>query len=341
MINLRQQPLTGGLSRPLIQACEKHLKAGGQVLIFINRRGYSPVLMCHDCGWMAICPRCDRYFTLHQKPPRLSCHHCESQRPIPSTCPECKSDHALIDVGVGTEKVEAALKALFPTYNVLRIDRSSVTKKGEMHECLTQIHNGDADILVGTQMLAKGHHFSRLRMVGILGVDDSLFSNDFHATERLGQLILQVAGRAGRDDSDGEVFIQTHHTDHPLLNILLQQGYGPFAQHLLAEREAAHWPPFSYLALIRAEAHEFSKSFEALNTLKEHLKTLNLPHLNILGPLPAFLAKRAGLFRAQLILQADDRKTLHQALFQLDDWLNHHATRQVRISLDIDPKEMG
>ncbi len=347
-INLKaQKNLIDGLSQPLIGAIKKHLDNQGQVLIFINRRGFAPMLMCHDCGWQAICPRCDKPYTLHIHPSRLSCHHCESQKSILHLCPECDSETPLSDVGAGTEKLELALQTLFPTKKVLRIDRSNTTKKNSMEQHLAQIQSGEADILVGTQMLAKGHHFEGLTMVGIIKIDDALFSNDFRSSEHLGQLLTQVSGRAGRGKVPGEVYIQTHHIDHPLLNLLLTEGYANYAKALLEERKNTNFPPFSYLALVRAEAHSIEESVEALRRIKHYCQRLALsdqeratPSLSFLGPFPAFLAKKGGIYRSQLLFQSQDRKSLHHALNQLQLFLKQNPIKKVRLFFDIDPIEL-
>lgn len=341
LINLKQQKLNGGLSRPLIDAIKTHVANNSQVLIFINRRGFAPVLMCHDCGWMHKCERCDRPYTLHTNPSRLICHHCTSTKPIIHKCPECDTENPLGDVGTGTEKVEMTLKEIFPDKNVIRIDRSNVSKKGEMDEKLQEIHDGKADILVGTQMLAKGHHFKNLTMVGIVNVDDALFSNDFRATEHLGQMITQVSGRAGRSEKQGEVYLQTAHTDHPLLNVLLKKDFAKYSEVLLEERQATCFPPYAHLAALRAEAHDARLSFEALNACKTELANYPNIEVNCFGPIPAFLAKRAGFFRAQLILHADSRKGIHQALSQISHFLKLNPQKKVRLTFDVDPQEMS
>jgi primosomal protein N' (replication factor Y) len=363
-INLKaQKNLVDGLSQPLIQAIKKHLEtpfpnqAKNQILLFINRRGFAPMMMCHECGWQAICPRCDKPYTLHIHPTRLSCHHCEVQKNILSHCPECDSQAPLSDVGIGTEKIELALQTLFPDRKILRIDRTNTTKKNSMEKHLAQIESGEADILVGTQMLAKGHHFENLSMVGVIKIDDALFSNDFRSSEHLGQLLTQVAGRAGREKTQGEVYIQTHHIDHPLLNLLLTEGYSNYAKALLEERKATNFPPFSYLALIRAEGHSLEQNHQALREIKSHLQNFSnalyakhsgiLPPttpqenpLNCLGPFPAFLAKKGGIYRSQLLIQSQERKILHQTLNQLQIFLKQNPIKKIRIFFDIDPIEL-
>jgi primosomal protein N' (replication factor Y) len=341
LIDMRKQPLSHGLSRPLIEACEQHLQQGGQVLLFLNRRGYAPVLMCHHCGWVAKCGHCDRPYTLHRHPSHLLCHHCARGRPVLKQCPQCESMEGLIEVGSGTERIEEALQQAFPTRSIVRIDRSATQKKGELTALLEKGHSGEADILIGTQMLAKGHHFSGVTMVGVIDADAGLFSSDFRAIERVGQLILQVSGRAGRESKLGEVYIQTLQPQHPLLMVLLKEGYRAFAQQLMQEREQVQWPPFAYLALFRAEAMDKRAAETFLQTLKKALSRLSIPEVTVLGPIPSAMPKRAGYHRFQLLLQSKDRARLHQALHQSLFALYETTARKIRWSLDIDPQEVG
>ncbi len=341
LIDMRKQPLSHGLSKPLLQACEQHLQQGGQVLLFLNRRGYAPVLMCHHCGWSAKCGHCERPYTLHRYPSHLLCHHCMHSRPVMKQCPQCKSTEALLEVGAGTERIEEALQQAFPTRSVVRIDRSATQKKGELTALLEKGHSGEADILIGTQMLAKGHHFMGVTMVGVIDADAGLFSSDFRAIERVGQLILQVSGRAGRESKLGEVYIQTLQPQHPLLMVLLKEGYCAFAQQLMQEREQVQWPPFAYLALFRAEAMSKPDAELFLQALKRTLQQLAIPELMILGPIPAVMHKKAGYHRFQLLLQSKDRARLHQALYQVLPALYKTPARKIRWSLDVDPQEVG
>ncbi|MGE3919799.1 MAG: primosomal protein N', partial [Gammaproteobacteria bacterium] len=236
VIDIRNHRLDHGLSKPLIKTIHKHIEQGKQVLLFLNRRGYAPNLICHQCGWSAKCKRCDTNLILHQNPPRLHCHHCDSTRPVETQCPECHGKE-LIPLGLGTQRIETALKKHFPSIGISRIDRDSVRKKGALQEKLDDILSGKNQILIGTQMLAKGHHFPNVSMVAILDVDSGFFSADIRASERLGQLLIQVAGRAGREAETGEVWLQTRHPDHPLLLKLLVEGYTAFIETLLLERK--------------------------------------------------------------------------------------------------------
>ncbi|MDF2940182.1 MAG: priA [Gammaproteobacteria bacterium] len=341
LIDMRQQPMQAGLSRPLLDAIKQHLAKKSQVLLFLNRRGYAPVLMCHSCGWTAQCKNCDAYFTLHQKPLHLCCHHCGSSHKIVKACPQCKLSENLIHVGMGTEQLETALVKLFPEHKVLRLDKDSTRQKGSLDQILKSVHQREADIIVGTQMLAKGHHFEGVTMVGIIDMDNGLFSSDFRSIERAGQLLMQVAGRAGRVEDKGQVYIQTHQPEHPLLLTLLKDGYREFSQQLLVEREQAGWPPFSYLALLKAEALHSTEVFKFLNQIKNHMQDLELGNLHILGPAPALMQKKARYFRGQLLLQSHDRPSLHAALKILQSYLKELETHKIRFSIDIDPLEMG
>ncbi|TLX54099.1 primosomal protein N' [Stutzerimonas nosocomialis] len=343
-LDVRSRPLDSGISGPLQQAMAQTLAAGQQVLVFLNRRGFAPTLLCHDCGWLSQCPRCDARMTLHQRHNELRCHHCgHSERP-PSNCPSC-AHVDLRPVGAGTERAEERLAVLFPDYPVLRVDRDSTARKGAMDQLLGTINRGEPCLLVGTQMLAKGHHFPRVTLVAILDADGGLFSADFRASERMAQLILQVAGRAGRAEEPGQVIIQTHLADHPLLVQLTEQGYFAFAEQALSERRAAGLPPFSHLALLRAEAHKpgQAEAFldDACAEAEGLLGALQLGGVELLGPVPAPMERRAGRFRAQLLLQSSARAPLHRLmaawlplLEQLPD------SRTVRWSLDVDPIDL-
>lgn len=340
LLDVRSQKLDHGLSAQLLSHIQSHLAAEGQVLLFINRRGFAPVLMCHDCGWHARCLRCDAHMTVHQHARRLRCHHCGSERPLPAECPDCASTE-LLQMGYGTERIEQALQAHFPTTPILRIDRDTTRRKGAMQAMLEQIKKGESKILVGTQMLAKGHHFPNLTLVGLLDADYGLFSADFRAAERLGQLILQVAGRAGRAERPGEVLIQTHHPESPLLQSLLSHDYGRFATALLAERQAANLPPFSHLALLRAEAIDPTAPLSFLEEARVQAASLNNVGVELFGPFPAPMERRAGRSRAQLLLQSGSRASLQHLL---TPWLQRleglKSGRKVRWSIDVDPLEM-
>lgn len=337
IVDLRDKTLDSGLSEHLVETIKRHLKNKGQVLLFLNRRGYAPTLMCHHCGWMAECARCDARMTLHKNPTRLFCHHCGSHSRAPEICNSCEQAD-LSDMGVGTEQLESALEQLFPTENIIRIDRDSTRKKGSLQEKLEQIHSGEANLLIGTQMLSKGHHFSNLSLVAIVDADGGLYGTDFRSMERMAQLLIQVSGRAGREERIGEVVIQTHHPDNALLQLLLMQGYSAFSEALLEERENAQLPPFTYLALLRAEAIDKQQPLDFLRLVKQSVSENNV---ELLGPIPAPMERRAGRYRAQLLIQSNERSALHRIADQLIDACQQQPlNRKVRWSLDIDPQDM-
>jgi len=338
LLDMRGQVTTEGLSEPLLTTVQHHLNNDGQVLLFLNRRGFSPTLICHECGWLAECDRCDARYTYHRGRSRLHCHHCDRETPLPSACPSCHSVD-LRPLGLGTERIEAALQAALPDTPMVRIDRDSTRQRGRFEQHMAAAQRGEAQLLLGTQMLAKGHHLPAVTLVAIIDADQGLFGADFRAPERLAQLIIQVAGRAGRAERAGEVVIQTHQPEHPLLQTLIHGGYPAFAEVALTEREAAGLPPARAMALIRAEA----PSQEApLSFLRSAAATLPAgSSVEALGPYPAPMERRAGRYRAQLMLQADHRGSLQTLL---SGWLPGVSAlpmaRRVRWSVDVDPAEM-
>ncbi len=329
-----------GLSTPLLTAMQRHLDADGQVLLFLNRRGFAPALWCESCGHIVECRRCDARMTLHHAEDRLRCHHCGSEATPPPTCPECTS--AMVPVGQGTERIEDVLGRLFPDVACARIDRDSVRRRGALEASLAAVHAGTTRILVGTQMLAKGHDFPGVTLVGILDADQGLFSSDFRASERLAQTIIQVAGRAGRGDRPGEVLIQTRFPDHPLLQQLVTDGFEGFARELLREREATGWPPYARLALVRAEAPSRAAPGRLLTALRrageEDATRLGV---TLLGPAPAAMERRAGRYRQQLLLLADTHGPLQRLLARLLPVLETAPeARRARWSIDVDPADL-
>jgi primosomal protein N' (replication factor Y) len=340
LLDLRGQPMRDLLSATLQEAMEAHLKRGGQVLLFLNRRGFAPVLLCHACGWVSECRHCDARMTLHQHRGELRCHHCGSQRRIDAFCPACGSSE-LLAIGEGTERIEQALLERFPAHPVLRIDRDTTRRKGELETALAAAQAGKASILLGTQMLAKGHHFPGVTLAAILDADQGLFSSDFRASERMAQLIIQVAGRAGRSDRPGEVLIQTHHPDHPLLLQLVDQGYPSFAEAALEERRETQLPPYASMALLRAEATSGEHPRAFLQRARELAEQLSSHGLQLWGPVAAAMERRAGRYRAQLLVQSMERPALHRLLTH---WIPQLETlkeaRRVRWSLDVDPLDM-
>ncbi len=343
VLDIKDLYLEGGLSAPLIAEMRRHLAAGNQVLLFLNRRGFSPALMCHECGWLAECKRCDAYYTYHQNSNELRCHHCGSQRPVIHQCQSCGSTN-LVTVGVGTEQLEKQLESLFPEYKTLRIDRDSTRRKGSLEQALNSIHQGEYQILIGTQMLAKGHHFPDVTLVGLLDVDSALYSSDFRSAERLAQLFIQVAGRAGRASKPGEVVLQTHHPEHTLLRALVEKDYGHFAQSALAERKMAWLPPFTFLTLIRAES---TTTEQVENFLRQVRQTFEVHPLfddscTVLGPVPAPLAKRAGKYRWHLLLQTQTRSVMQHLLTGTKPAIAMlPLASKVKWNLDIEPYDLS
>jgi primosomal protein N' (replication factor Y) len=338
LIDLKKQSAPKGLSIELLENMQKHLKNNNQILVFLNRRGYSPTLICYQCGWIAVCRQCDANMTIHNSPSHLQCHHCGASRPIDKKCLECHATN-LAPLGTGTERIEENLKEYFPNVPIIRIDRDSTRKKGSLEEKLASVHEGEACVLVGTQMLAKGHHFKNVTLAVILNADSGLFSSDFRGSERTAQLILQVAGRSGRADKPGEVILQTYHPEHSLLTILLNQGYEAFANNLLKERREAQLPPYQFLAMIRAEGLKIELVIEFLNQVKTYLN--HDKSVFILGPLPAPMQKKAGKHRGNLLLQGSNRMNLKARLNKLTEHLAEIKVKQnVRWSIDVDPMEL-
>lgn len=344
IIDLRRQHIQSGLSHALLEEIKITLENQQQVMLFLNRRGFSPVLMCHLCGWGAKCQACDRPFTVHFSPPRLVCHHCLQQTSLPQQCPSCESEE-LIYPGVGTEKLEHLLKTRFPEKIIIRIDRSSTQRKEALNEQLEKVHSGEADILIGTQMIAKGHHFKQLGLVGIIDMDAGLYSADFRAHERTAQLMLQICGRVGREQP-GKVFIQTHQPEHPLLQMTLAEAYEKVAEHLLSQRQLAQLPPFYAFAQVRVEAHSLETALELLTTLKATLKPSLLTfrekgiEVEILGPVPALMAKKANFYRAHMLISSTHRKALHQVVLVSEQFFPKKQTKKLRWIIDVDPLEV-
>ncbi|MSP52646.1 MAG: primosomal protein N' [Gammaproteobacteria bacterium] len=339
LIDLRRQKIKNGIATTVLPVIAEHLKQGNQVLIFLNRRGFAPVLMCHECAWVLNCSRCEIPMTLHQKPYQAQCHHCEKTQAIPKKCAQCSSTQ-LINIGAGTERVEEFLNKEFPHIKIARIDRDSTRRKGELEAKLATVQDGTAQLLVGTQMIAKGHHFPNVTLVVVLDADGGLYSADFHASERMAQLLLQVSGRAGRAEKPGEVLIQTHHPEHPLLNCLITQGYMEFVRQALAQRNKANLPPYHYFALLRAEAVTGSVCSEFLQAAKQILKTANNT-VQLMGPAQAPVEKRQGRYRWQLLLATKNRSHLQQLLHHTLPLIEQlKEARKIRWSIDVDPLEM-
>ena len=338
VIDLKHQRIQNGLSEPLLQRMQEHLEKGNQVLLFLNRRGFAPVLLCHECGWIDECHHCEKPYTYHQHQRVLRCHHCGAQKTVPMQCGHCGSTH-LVTTGLGTEQLEETLKARFPQYNIARIDRDSTARKGKLEGYLEDIQQGKSQILIGTQMLAKGHHFPNVTLVALVNVDNALFSLDFRAEERLAQLYVQVAGRSGRAEKQGEVVLQTHYPDHPLLTTLLEKGYQAFAEETLKLRHNMGLPPFSFQALFKAQCRHSEEAENALSQLASFFYEQKIEGLQVLGPIPAPFSKKAGQYRWQLLLQHTSRKQLQSALSRYSPELIKSS--QVRLILDVDPLDLS
>ena len=340
LIDIRNKKLDNQLSKPLLAAIDQCLERQEQVILFVNRRGFAPVLMCHCCGWVAQCKQCDARLVTHQQQQLLKCHHCGAEHRKPHQCPSCQQAE-LFPLGTGTERIEDVLKVRYPTIPITRIDRDTTRRKDAMQSVIDKVHQGGAQILVGTQMLAKGHHFPNVTLVGIIDMDAGLFSIDYRASERTAQLLTQVAGRAGRESKPGNVLIQTHNPDHPLFQTLKTQSYAAFAQQALAERQEAQLPPYHYQALLRVNATQEADILQFMHDIKGQIDALQHTNVSVLGPVPSPMLKRAGRFRYQLLFESNTRKARHHFLQQV---LAHIKTlkssRKIRWSIDVDPIDL-
>jgi len=338
IIDLNRHAERDGLSTPLIEAIEKHLDAGQQILLFLNRRGFAPALFCPDCCEAEQCARCDARMTVHATGGRLSCHHCGAERALSWACPNCGRER--IAVGAGTQRVGESLRALFPHARVGRLDRDATAQRGSLAKVLADVEAGSIQILVGTQMLAKGHDFPNVTLVGVLNADQGLFGTDFRSTERLAQTIVQVAGRAGRAERPGEVLVQTHYPGHPLFEHLRDQDYVGFTDEALEERRASGWPPFSHLVVVRAQAPQRGPVFAFLRKLARSAHSGDST-ITVHGPAPAAMERLSGRYRGQLLLQSSSRGALHASIAALLPTVRRWPeARKVRWSLDVDPTEL-
>lgn len=336
VVDLQRTQVSHGLSTPLLQAMKDHLALGNQVMLFLNRRGFAPVLYCPKCTHIIRCTHCDANLVYHRTPAHLRCHHCDARSPLPLLCPQCKGP-GLMPVGQGTQRLEETLKSHFPDVPIVRMDRDTTKQKGALENALDKAHSLKKAILLGTQLLAKGHHFPHLTLVGILDIDSGLFSADFRSTEQMGQLLLQVGGRAGRIEQQGTVIVQARHPDDPLLQFVLQQDYHAFAKALLKQRKLASLPPFSYFALFRAESKQQERAHAFLAAIKAHcLPTVQT--ISALGPAPALMSKRKGLYCQHLVIKANDRHLLHDYLKRaLQNIEQMERGKAVKWALDVDP----
>ncbi|MGS2719401.1 primosomal protein N' [Paraglaciecola aestuariivivens] len=339
VFDIRQQSLKFGLAQGMLDRIKMHLEQGSQVMLFINRRGYAPALVCHQCGHVEQCKRCEKPYTLHKQLYKLQCHFCSSAKAIPKSCQQCHAQE-LTSMGVGTEQLEQGLAEYFPNYSSIRIDSDSARGKNKLNKMLDSINNNEHQILIGTQILSKGHHFPNVTLVLILDVDGALFSADFRAAEHLAQLITQLAGRAGRAEKPGEMWLQTHDPGHPLLQDLINNGYGHFAQYALLERQYASLPPFSHQALFKAQSISAKSAHEFLQQVAELFNHQQC--VSLIGPIPALMEKRQGQFRMQLILQSNQRSRLQHLLAQQIAQIEAlPLATKVRWSLDIDPQDFS
>ena len=338
LIDLNKGHSEDGLSKLLIKSMNKHIENDGQILVFINRRGYAPTLICKTCNFIAECSRCDSRMTLYLSKKLLLCHHCNYKEKYKNSCIKCDSE--MIALGQGSQRIEDSLKKHFPNEQILRIDSDSTQQKNSLDEALEKAKAGKAKILVGTQMLSKGHHFSSLSLVVVVNADQGLFSNDFRGSERLAQNIIQVAGRAGREKKKGQVIIQTEYPDHPFWPLLFQGGYKEIVEMTLMDRKSANWPPYSFIVLIRAQSHRKKYTWSFLEEAKKILISQK-PNFSILGPVSAPMEKKASHYRGQLLLQSEGRKSLNQTLKMfINEIERKKLIRRVKWSIDVDPIEL-
>ncbi len=338
IIDIRNQPLQQGIAEPTRVLIDAHIQQGNQVLVFINRRGFSPVFLCHQCGWIADCRACDTHLTYHRAINKLCCHHCGMTRSALIQCQSCRS-RELLPIGVGTQRIQTYLSTLYPTTSILRIDRDEVQKKDQLERCLAQIYAQEAQLIVGTQMMAKGHHFPRLTLVVIVDADHGFYNQDFRSLERLGQLLIQVSGRTGRAELPGQVVIQTHFPQHPLLNQLIQEGYDAFADALLTLRQQACLPPFHFLAMLRVQGPKLERVLNFTHQVKDFLTRYDVITL---GPAPAPVARKAEQYRMQLMIKSGSRKKLNHTLQTMRSWIAvDKLSAGLRWSLDVDPMDLS
>lgn len=337
-LNTATLPLQNGLSQPLIQALKVRLERGEQSLLFINRRGYAPVLLCSACHWIAPCSRCSSRLVVHLKQGKLRCHHCGHEQSIVRQCPSC-GNADLQATGQGTQRLEETLVKLFPQAKIARVDRDTISRKDALSDLLDKVHAQEIDILVGTQILAKGHDFPNLTLVGVLDTDSALFSPDFRASERLFAQLMQVAGRAGRADKAGEVLIQTSFPEHPLFTALVQQDYANYASKLMEERAIASFPPYTFMALIRAEATQY-RDVDAFLQLAYAQVRAQAKQVTCYPPMRAQMERLKGMERGQIVLQSQQRGALQKLLSQLIAPLRESKlASRVRWHVDVDPME--
>ena len=341
LLDCSQVPLNTGCSPQLLKAIKQHLNAQGQVLLYLNRRGFAPVVMCHECGWQSSCYQCDARMTLHQSVNKLICHHCGFSVMVPHKCPDCGVKE-IRHYGVGTQQLEEFLKLQFPTVEVIRIDRDSVKSSKHFELKMKPVREGNPCILVGTQMLAKGHDYPHITLVGLLDSDQALYSSFYRASERLVQTVLQVSGRAGRAEKKGQALLQTAFPSHPLMLNLCHQSYSELVTGILQEREMVRFPPYARVVTFQVDAVELALAMQKLDQLKQILTELNTASpVKIIGPMPALMTRRIGRFRAQLSILSDNTQAIRQILQQLMTKIQGiRNTAKSRLTIDVDPLDL-
>ena len=341
LLDCSQLGLTSGCSPLLLKAIQQHLNQSGQVLLYLNRRGFAPVVMCHECNWQAGCFQCDSKMTLHQSINRLICHHCGSANTLPVKCPSC--GHSEIKhYGVGTEQLEKYLQQQFPAVDVIRVDRDSVSSAVQMEQKMKPVQTGAPCILIGTQMLAKGHDYPHITLVGILDTDQALFSSFYRASERLIQTVLQVSGRAGRAEKKGQALLQTAFPQQDLMKKLCKQSYSELINPILEERKLLGFPPYHRAVMFQVDAIQLDQAMEKLNKIKQLVMDIKRSKpLKVIGPIPALMTRRIGRYRAQLTILSGDVKTLRQLLKELMPAIQGiRSTQQSRLTIEVDPLDL-
>ncbi len=341
LLDCSQVPLSTGCSPQLLQAIQKHLSAEGQVLLFLNRRGFAPVVMCHECGWLSSCFQCDARLTLHQSVNKLICHHCGFSVTLPHQCPDC-GDKNIRHYGVGTQQLEEFLQQRFPETEVVRIDRDSVKSALHFEAKMKPVREAVPCILIGTQMLAKGHDYPHITLVGMLDVDQALYSSFYRAGERLIQTVLQVSGRAGRAEKKGQALLQTAFPKNPLMLDIRKKSYSELVEAILEERKMLGFPPFSRVVTFQVDAIELEMAMQKLTSLKQMLSDIDKPlSIKIIGPIPALMTRRIGLYRAQLSVMSGDIQAIRQVLKQLMPKIQSiRNTRKSRLTIEVDPLDL-
>lgn len=336
-IDIRKQELWGGLSSRVLESIGETLSNGQQALLFLNRRGYAPTLQCHDCGWIAECHSCDARLTVHRRRGKLRCHHCNASQYLPKQCPSCQSP-SLMTAGLGTEQTEEFLRQHFTNWPIHRVDSDSMTGRDAMQQLVNEVMRGEPCILLGTQMLTKGHHFPAVSLVAILDVDSALFSADFRGEERMAQLLTQVGGRAGRAELPGQVILQTHYPDHPALLATVQIPYGEHARQMLEKRAATGMPPAGKLLMLRADSADAETGEQFLLTLRQRVEARLPATTKLIGPLPSPMQRRAGKFRSQMLAITPNRQSAQYAAAELVKIAQTlPVSRGMKWSIDVDP----